>query len=176
MQTNQSLEIKSRQPIDSERKSELPELSGTQAFALFMECLWDFLRDVYVELRAFVVQIFQRPPAPDSPASSERQPGLVRRIPVAYWQERGWIWSFHRYIGYYRTSIGAWKGRAEVSPSGKVKLFISDPPEFLKKHPAWTCFLPRDSHWFVIHTHCSPDLSEGIMRVEQIIQEAFSKN
>lgn len=100
--------------------------------------------------------------------------GIVHREPLPYWKERGWSGRDHTYSGYYRTKVGAWKGRAEVSPSGKAKLFIQNPPEFLKNHPHWGCFTWRDGGWYAIHISGRAELSAGILRIEEILKEAFS--
>ena len=100
--------------------------------------------------------------------------GIVRRQPLPYWKERGWTGRDNTYSGYYRTKVGAWKGRAEVSPSGKAKLFIQNPPEFLKDHPHWGCFTWRSGGWYAIHTSGRPELSAGILRIEEILKESFS--
>jgi len=99
----------------------------------------------------------------------------VARQTQPYWQERGWKQDGHQYTGYFRTMAGAWKGRAEVRSSGMARLFIHQPPEFLKEHPHWPCFEWRPRGWYSIHTTDDGDLSAGILRVEEILIEAFRR-
>jgi hypothetical protein len=98
---------------------------------------------------------------------------LVQREPMPYWQERGWTRQGNEFTGYYRSKVGAWKGRAEVSPSGNARLFIHQPPEFLKGHPHWICFHPQRGGWYSIHTTDDAELSAAMLRVEEILNEAF---
>lgn len=98
---------------------------------------------------------------------------VVQRGKEPYWQERGWQRDGWNYTGYYRSRVGAWKGRAEVGPTNVARLFIHEPPEFLKSHPHWICFQQRPSGWYFIHMTDDVDLSSGILRVEALINEAF---
>jgi hypothetical protein len=97
---------------------------------------------------------------------------VVRRQCVPYWQERGWVRQGHDYQGCYRTRFGSWKGRAEVGASGVARMFICNPPAVLEDHPNWPCFFMRRDGWYHIHTHNPFGLSEGILRIEEILTEA----
>jgi len=107
-----------------------------------------------------------------APASSVPR---VARQRQPYWQERGWKQNGHHCAGYFRIIAGAWKGRAEVRPSGMAQMFIHQPPEFLRSHPHWGCFSWRPGGWYSIHTSDDGDLSAGILRVEEILIEAFRR-
>jgi hypothetical protein len=97
---------------------------------------------------------------------------MVRRQTVPYWKERGWSAKGEKYQGYYRTKFGSWKGRSDVGLLGHARMFIQNPPSFLSHHPHWSCFLERPDGWFHVHVHNRFTLSEGILRVEEILTEA----
>jgi hypothetical protein len=103
-------------------------------------------------------------------------PMLVQRDQRPYWEQRGWTSQGGEYLGYFRTRFGSWKGKAEASPSGRIDLFIQDPPDALKGHSHWVCFRSRLGGWFFIHTN-EPieDLSSGILTIEKILTEAHSQ-
>ena len=104
------------------------------------------------------------------------KPIRVKRTQKPYWKQRGWKKSGNKYQGYYRTMIKSFKGKAEVSPSGQTKLYIKNPPEELKKHEHWPCFMKENrGSWYFIHNNDNGnfDLSSGILQVEQILKEAF---
>ncbi len=99
---------------------------------------------------------------------------VVERKEIPYWQERGWKPSDDLFEGYFRTRYGSWRGKAEVSPAGNVKMYICEPPKQLKEHDHWVCFNKRPKGWYFIHTVGRlKDVSAGIMQVEQILNEAF---
>jgi len=115
-------------------------------------------------------------PAESAPRfPSMGKPILVSRDTRSYWEQRGWTRSGFKYEGYYRTPFGSWKGKAEVSFSGRVELFIHKPPEALENHSHWACFRGQWGGWYFIHTN-EPiaDLSSGILAVEKILLEAHS--
>ena len=100
---------------------------------------------------------------------------VVKRSEKSYWKQRGWKKVFDKYHGYYRTSYGSFKGEATVSCSGRIELFIINPPACMRKHSHWACFMKRSKDRFFIHSNKNGlfDLSSGIMDVERIIKESF---
>lgn len=102
-----------------------------------------------------------------------RKPIVVQRDSRPYWQQRGWTASGDEFMGFFRTPFGSWKGKAKVSPSGRVELFIQYPPAVLERHSHWTCFRWRFGGWYFVHTN-EPieDLSSGILAIENILTEA----
>lgn len=100
---------------------------------------------------------------------------VVKRSEKPYWEQRGWKKSFGEYHGFYRTTYGSYRGKATISPSGQIELFIYNPPKCLEGHSHWQCFMKRKDGSFFIHNNKSGefDLSSGIMDVERIIKEAY---
>ncbi len=120
----------------------------------------------------------QQAPAPGgglSRAIIKASSKLVRRDTRPYWQQRGWVKrNAYRIDGYFRTRFGSWKGKATISPSKRIELFIHKPPAKLRKHPHWECFMSRAKNWYFVHTHGIKDLSSGIMQVERVLTEAYT--
>jgi hypothetical protein len=100
---------------------------------------------------------------------------VVQRDKRPYWEQRGWTCQGGEYCGYYRTAFGSWKGKAKISFSGRIELFIQNPPKILENHSHWPCFRSRLGGWHFIHTN-EPitDLSSGILAIENILTEAHS--
>jgi len=105
------------------------------------------------------------------------KPGIkvVERAELPYWQQRGWKKTHGRYYGYFRTKYGSFSGKATVSASGRMEMFIKDPPECLSKHSHWPCFMLRERGWYFIHNNRAGyfDLSSGLLDVENILTEAY---
>jgi len=97
---------------------------------------------------------------------------VVQRTEVPYWQQQGWTGNGDEHVGYFRTPTGSWHGRATVSPSGEVRIYIKEPPESLRAHPHWPCFRWRLKGWYEVHHFGAADLSSAILAVEQILREA----
>lgn len=99
---------------------------------------------------------------------------LVKRAECPYWKQRGWKKKFGRYSGYFRTKYGSFRGIADMSPSGRVEMFIKDPPECLRNHSHWPCFMLQKNGWYFIHNNRAGDfdLSSGLLDVENILTEA----
>jgi len=123
-------------------------------------------------LRVALVQ--QRAPNPPSlpPAGSRI---LVQRHPRPYWEERGWRRDGRTYHGAYQTTFGSWRGQVTESPSGRVEVFIYNPPSVLELHPHWACFNKRGDNVYFVHP-VTPitDVSAGIISVEKTINEAYA--
>ncbi|MDD5599015.1 MAG: hypothetical protein PHV82_13790 [Victivallaceae bacterium] len=107
---------------------------------------------------------------------AENKPAVVERNQEPYWKQRGWGKSGDRFYGFFRTKFGSFRGQARISPSRQTKLYIRNPPECLKKHDHWACFVKENNGWFFIHNYNDGefDLSSGIIQIEQILTEAFN--
>jgi hypothetical protein len=92
--------------------------------------------------------------------------------PDGYAQQRGWQQRGDLVEGYYRTMVGSWKGRARLSYGGNCKMFIHEPPHWLRQHDHWVCFRYQGDGWFLIHTNNVPELCAGIIEVERLLTEA----
>ncbi len=103
------------------------------------------------------------------------KPMVVKRTQKPYWKQRGWGKSGNKYYGYYRTKFGSFRGQARISPSRQTKLYIQNPPDCLREHSHWACFVKENNGWFFIHNNDNGefDLSSGIIQIEQILTEAF---
>lgn len=102
-----------------------------------------------------------------------RKAQLVARDERPLWAQRGWVWFSHEYHGYYRIQSGdSWRGKATVSPSGRIDLYIHKPPREMRNHPNWHCFFEHQKGWYFIHNDGVEDLSSGILEVERILWEA----
>ena len=124
------------------------------------------------------VTILGKRPAPPSDLEVSRLDrkygGTVQRSQLPYWKERGWKRLFGKFRGYFRTKYGSWRGEATLSPGGRVEMFIFNPPALLEGHPHGICFMDRGGGKYFVHTSDNNhDLSSGIIRVEQILTEAF---
>ena len=98
---------------------------------------------------------------------------FVQRQSRPYWQEREWWQLKSQFHGHYRTHYGSWKGRAELSPSGRFEMLIRHPPVVLEQHPHWSCFHELNDGWYAIHTLEKRDLSGAILAIETILREAY---
>lgn len=101
---------------------------------------------------------------------------LVTRSPRPYWEERRWSSQGDSYTGDFQTRYGTWPGCAQVSPSGRLDLFIHDPPDELWEHKHGACFMKRNNGWYFVHSSTPmQDLSAAIIAVETILNEAYEK-
>ena len=127
------------------------------------------------ELRFGVVATAPLVRPSSSVAQLSKRPVLVQRDSRPYWEQRGWTFKGGEFLGYYRIPFGSWKGKAKVSPSNRIDLFIQDPPSVLRKHSHWSCFRWRLGGSYFIHA-ITPiaDLSSGILEIEKILMEAHA--
>ncbi len=92
-----------------------------------------------------------------------------------FWCQHGWKKTgSNLYQGKFKSDLGEFKGKAEQFPSGRLDLFILNPPQkLLRKHPHAPCFQENGDGWYFIHNNNEGyfDLSSAIMQVEQILQE-----
>ncbi|MBX7255924.1 MAG: hypothetical protein K1Y02_06150 [Candidatus Hydrogenedentes bacterium] len=99
---------------------------------------------------------------------------VVQRDQRPYWQQRSWSRNGPAFYGYFRTQHGSWEGKAEQSPSGRLDLYIRDPPELLRFHHHWSCFSKQKHGWYSIHHTKMSDLSAEILAIETILMECHS--
>jgi len=138
----------------------------------FFRFISDLLADQPPPPKVVLVQERRASPTSLPPARSRI---LVQRVPRPYWEERGWRRAGRRYDGSYQTAFGSWRGYVTESPSGRVEVFILNPPHVLQNHPHWPCFNKRADGWYFIHP-VTPiaDVSAGIINVEKTINEAYA--
>lgn len=112
-----------------------------------------------------------------APKLQQRRDGkvLVQRDTRPFWQQRGWKQNERDFHGYYRTRFGSWRGKAKVSPSGRIDLYILKPPEALQAHPHWQCFNSWTGKWYSIHHHGAADLSSAIIEIERILTQSLAR-
>lgn len=113
--------------------------------------------------------------AKSSNAAGKSDVKVVERTELPYWQQRGWKKIRNKYSGYFRTKYGSFEGKATVSASGRMEMFIKEPPDCLSKHSHWPCFMLRERGWYFIHNNRAGhfDLSSGLLDVENILTEAY---
>jgi len=123
-------------------------------------------------------RVDMRPQRSAPPSASRRSSSriVVNRIPRPYWDERGWRKEGGNYQGHFQTRFGNWQGYVTVSPSGRVEVYIHNPPAVLERHPHWPCFQPRDNGWFFVHPGKRvADVSAGILSLEKTIAESYER-
>jgi hypothetical protein len=113
-------------------------------------------------------------PPQEAPARVNGKP-VVQRDTRPVWMQKRWRQQGNEYHGYFRTRFGSWKGRMYVSPSGRVDLFIHNPPDALHRHPHWACFSALKDGWYSIHHYGIYELSSAIVHIESMLAEAFQK-
>ncbi len=100
---------------------------------------------------------------------------VVQRAPTPYWEERGWRQQGSDFLGMFQTPFGSWPGCLRLSPSGRIEVFVQNPPSALQRHPHWPCFRLRSDGWYFVHpVTVVPDISAGILGVEKTINEAYA--
>ena len=100
---------------------------------------------------------------------------VARKNELLYWQKKGWIKTkINVYQGEFSGGGYNLRGRAEQSPSGRLDLFMFNPPEkLLKKHPHGKCFWFKKDGWYFIHSNNEKyfDLSSAIIQIEKLLEE-----
>ena len=87
------------------------------------------------------------------------------------WEKRG-RWCY----GYYRTRYGSFQGKIRLRSFYAGDFYLRHPPEPLKTHEHWPCFIPGDSGWYMLHFDKKPNMVEdGIKTIEALISSAFFK-
>ena len=91
-----------------------------------------------------------------------------------YWEEQGWKLEGYRLRGYYRTYRGSFRGMIKLFDSGEHQFFIYSPPNQIRYHSHWVCFMYRGTGWYWVHFAVEPaNVDAGILSVEKIIREAM---
>lgn len=97
----------------------------------------------------------------------------VKASPKWLWQTLGWVKQENAYKGFYRTVYGSRRGHI-VEKKGSFDIFILDPPEEVKLHPKWSCFVHAGDKWFFINQkRFAKDIDGAIVGVQKIIEESF---
>ncbi len=100
----------------------------------------------------------------------------VQRRQIPYWQERGWTRQGNEYTGNYQTPYAAFHGYIEEGPFGQFHFFLNNPSNEIRRGGHWACFQPRENNWYLVHMGRRPkDVSSGIMTIERVITEAYTK-
>ena len=91
-------------------------------------------------------------------------------------RRRGWVQRGNKFVGYYRTRYGAWKG--EIARRGDTfRVYIFKPPVAqLENHSRWICFHKTQGNKYRIYLALNPkdrDVDSIIFYVEQLICESF---
>ena len=91
-----------------------------------------------------------------------------------YWANRGWKRKGNQFRGRYFVNDKSYLGQMKESPSGRVDLFIKNPPvSKLRKHSHWECFHKKGKGWYFIHLNNGEDINitDGILGVERLLKE-----
>ncbi|MCX6985646.1 MAG: hypothetical protein NT118_12995 [Lentisphaerae bacterium] len=100
---------------------------------------------------------------------------VARKNELLYWQKKRWTKTdITIYEGNFSGGGYTLKGRAEQSPSGRLDLFMFNPPEkLLRKHPHGKCFWFKKDGWYFIHSNNEKyfDLSSAIIQIEKLLEE-----
>lgn len=98
---------------------------------------------------------------------------VVKCVPRAFWEKLGWARTGHTYQGYYRTRFGSFRGY--IARQGKMfGVYIFDPPQEVKLHPKWACFVYAGDKWFYVNqSRLAKDVDGAIIGVQRIIEESF---
>src|SRR4051812_13112916 len=105
----------------------------------FFDAVQRWLEGASTSIRLSGKAAVRRPSFPASSPSRRSARTVVNRFPRPYWEERDWKRKGRNYRGSFQTSFGSWIGQISVSPSGRVDVFIKNPPEVLQRHPHWHC-------------------------------------
>ena len=90
-----------------------------------------------------------------------------------YWKEQGWVLKGDLMEGHYRTIFVSVKGFIRIFHSGKHQFYILAPPNELRYHAHWPCFVHKGENIYWIHFDIEPDcVDTGIITIEKIIREA----
>lgn len=90
---------------------------------------------------------------------------------------RGWKKEDLYYRGYYRTRFGSFQGKIRERTFSCGDFYIHNPPEVLKDHIHWSCFIEKSEGWYSLHFDEEPaSLSEGVKSIECLIIEAFKNS
>lgn len=101
---------------------------------------------------------------------------------VPLWQKAGWRlnaqnpnYSIGQYKFYSKKlkKTLRWDGAIKNSLY-EVKVYIKDPPSFLKNHQHWQCFMHQGDGWYLVHfLERINGLDDAILNVQRLISEAY---
>ncbi|MBU1194023.1 MAG: hypothetical protein KKE62_01680 [Proteobacteria bacterium] len=101
---------------------------------------------------------------------------------VPLWQKAGWVINAQNpnySIGHYKfynkkhNEILQWEGAVRSGPY-EAKVYIKNPPSFLKSHKHWGCFMHQGDGWYLVHfLKRINGLDDAILNVQRLITEAF---
>lgn len=98
-----------------------------------------------------------------------------KKVDEFLWKKKGWVKAnINTFEGFYAGGEYRLKGKAKQSPSGRLDLFIYNPPQkLLRKHPHGPCFTHIQHGLYSIHNNNTGyfDLSSAIIQIEQILKE-----
>ena len=101
---------------------------------------------------------------------------IVRRTITPIWRQRRWQRDGESYFGYYRTPLGSCRGRIVRRYRGKWVFLIYEPPECLRSHSHWTCFIRAGHETYEVHFHNrGRSVDDGILAIERILLEAHKE-
>ena len=104
----------------------------------------------------------------------ETRPILIRRSAAPLWVERRWKRYDNIYTGYYRTQYGSYRGRIAVRSRDIIQFLIYDPPDYLRDHSHFKCFIPKGGGEYEVHFSTpARNIDDGIVKIESILTEAF---
>jgi hypothetical protein len=107
-------------------------------------------------------------------------PGNCRRTgsykATNYWEEQRWQLNGMNLNGYYRTYYGSYKGTIDLFESGDHQFYIHNPPQQLRRHSHWPCFMFRGNGLYWVHFRIKPkNVDAGIITIERIIRESMEQ-
>jgi hypothetical protein len=91
-----------------------------------------------------------------------------------YYERRGWKRVGDTFEGYYKTPHVHCQGRIKTS-SYYNEFLIMKPPKKLRFHHKWACFNYIGDGWHSVHLHGNPDVSAGILSIEQLLEKVCRK-
>ena len=106
------------------------------------------------------------------------RPLTLPRSRTPYLKEQGWR---HRVVdgvpelhGWYRSRYGSFYGVIKHPTSSRPSLLIKEPPDCLRSHSHWSCFIPQRDNWYRIHFSIMPkDLASAVLHIEGVLNESF---
>ena len=106
---------------------------------------------------------------------------FIKKPSKSYWEKKGWVKKIKKrsctYHGYYQTIYGNFRGMVEdKNCDSSLNFYIYDPPGNLENHPYWSSFIDQGKGEFLLLFYGKPmDIDSGIIVIERVVHEAFSK-
>lgn len=110
-----------------------------------------------------------------SSITTHSQTTQVTAQAIPLWQKRQWQKRGRSLYGYFRTPLGAVKGRIDAASSRYPQFFVVKPPKSLKSHSHSACFRHRGNgtYWIHFNGHMS-SVDAGIVAVERILAQCLA--